>query len=538
MATTSSSAGEWKKRSVVSSFIMKADDDQRPRVALFRRSDKVSTYQHHLAPISGTIDPASDPSPLAAAWRELKEETTLTPTSLAFLRQGKPYTFTDASIRREWTVHPFLFRLKNPATDEQQIQIDWEHEGWEWHDPDRVIRDADAAEYKDFPGGVPRLAQSLRRVWFETDLGPAASKVLSVGLESLARDHDSGARQMAGAALLTLRRVIAEMDEPGKNGRVEEWWEKLRFGAWHLWKNGRESMGAAIMSALLAALASIEQAMQKTAEPGSLREVVLRKLDARIAARQEAAKRVSHAFAAYLEKTFPSKLASREPISVLTLSESSTIRQGLRDAAVESGFLLDLHVLESRPLYEGVSLAGSVAEDLIGSLSSPGAEHKITIYSDASAALAASGIDAVVLGADRIAASGAVSNKTGSLPAVLSAKRVCPGAKVIVLGESDKIAPPGRPEDHVVEDNDPTQISRAWTAEYNSPRVRGAAAAMQKSDSRPSSVKFEIRNVFFEWVPASLIDAYVTEAGEWTVQQIARHSEKLQAEQERFFGSL
>lgn len=34
----------WKKRSVVSSFILKWNDGP-PQVALFRRSDKVSTYR-------------------------------------------------------------------------------------------------------------------------------------------------------------------------------------------------------------------------------------------------------------------------------------------------------------------------------------------------------------------------------------------------------------------------------------------------------------------------------------------------------------
>jgi 8-oxo-dGTP pyrophosphatase MutT (NUDIX family) len=88
----------------------------------------LTPHRHHLAPISGTIDPA-DASPLAAAWREIAEETTLTPASLSLLRQGKSYTFRDPSVSREWTVFPFLFRLRTPA-DEQRIRIDWEHEGW------------------------------------------------------------------------------------------------------------------------------------------------------------------------------------------------------------------------------------------------------------------------------------------------------------------------------------------------------------------------------------------------------------------------
>lgn len=374
-------------------------------------------------------------------------------------------------------------------------------------------------------------------MWFETDLGPAAGRVLSEGLDALTHDHESGARQLAGAALQTLRGVVAELEAAPDDAPTDEWWVRVRFAAWHLWKNGRESMGAAIMSALLAALAGIEQTI-KSGHAGPWRDAVLRELDARIASRQESAKLVSQAFAAYLERTYPTKLAAQEPISILTLSESSTIRKGLRHAALSSSFILDLRVLESRPLFEGVSLAGGVAEDLgsESSSSSTAQAHKITLHSDASAALASSGIDVVVLGADRIAASGAVSNKTGSLPAVLSAKHVSPTAKVIVLGESDKIAPPGRPEEHVVEDNDPSQISRAWQAEYNSARVRGATATLR--DTQSSRVRPEIRNVFFEWVPASLIDAYVTESGEWTTQQIAQHSEKLEAEEKRFFGSL
>ncbi len=443
------------------------------------------------------------------------------------LRQGKSYTFGDPSVRREWTIFPFLFRLQTPA-DEQRIHTDWEHETWGWHDPDAIIRDA-AGILK----GVPRLAESLRRVWFETDLGTGAGRVLGEGLGALARDHESGARQLAGAALQTFRGVIAAMEAPN-DGSTDEWWVKVRFAAWHLCKNGRESMGAAIMSALLAALAGMEPIL-KTHPPISWQEVVLRDLDAKIVARQESAKSVSREFGAYLERAFPSKISSHESISILTLSESSTIRQGLRHAALSSGFVLDLRILESRPLCEGVSLAGGLTGDL-GTGSSPSA-HKITLYSDASAALASAGIDLVVLGADRIAASGAVSNKTGSLPAVLSAAHVSPAAKIVVLGESEKIALPGDPGDHVVEDNDPSQITRAWEAEYNNKSVRDATTTLLRG-APSSAVHVETRNVFFEWVPARLVDVYITEFGEWTVEQIGQHSEKLEAEEKRLFGSL
>jgi translation initiation factor 2B subunit (eIF-2B alpha/beta/delta family) len=449
---------------------------------------------------------------------------------LSLLRRGKDYTFQDASVRREWTVFPFLFRLGAPA-DEQRIRIDWEHDEWAWHDPSAVIKNDGSGGLN----GVPRLAESLRRVWFEADLGPAAGGVLSDGLEALAHDHESGARQLADAALQTLRRVITEMNT--RDREQDDWWVAVRFVAWHLWKNGRESMDAAIVSALLAALAGIERVVERGPHADQWRDAALRELNAQIAARQESAELISQAFAAYLEKTFRSKRETQQPISILTLSESSTIRQALRHAALESGFPLHVHILESRPLYEGVSLAEHLAEDLSATPSVMPRAHQITLYTDASAALASSGIDLVVLGADRIAASGAVSNKTGSLPAVLSAKYVSPTVHVVVLAESNKVALPRRPEDHVVEDNGPSEVLRAWQAQHNNARVRNAVKNAE-SAGRSHAVRTEIRNVFFEWVPARLIDTYVTESGEWTVQQTAKHSAKLETEKRRFFGNL
>ncbi|POR32796.1 Methylthioribose-1-phosphate isomerase, partial [Tolypocladium paradoxum] len=183
-----------EKRAVAGSFIFKNPDDAdnpdaRPQVALFRRSGAVSTYQHKYAPIAGSIE-ASDTSPLATAWRELREETALAPPSLRLLRQGKPYSFADAAVGREWAIHPFAFVLAPGA----RIALDWEHEGYAWFDPAAVTDDAAF-------GGVPRLLESLRRVCFDIDMGRAAARVLERGLAALREDHDSGARQLASAAL-------------------------------------------------------------------------------------------------------------------------------------------------------------------------------------------------------------------------------------------------------------------------------------------------------------------------------------------------
>lgn len=132
------------------------------------------TGRHKYAGISGTIEP-TDASPLAAAWRELAEETTLTDARLKLFRAGEPYSFVDEGLRREWTIHPFGFVLVNGEEggdggdgEGGGICIDWEHESYAWFDPKAVTDEAGF-------GGVPRLAESLGRVWGGGD-GEGVSK--------------------------------------------------------------------------------------------------------------------------------------------------------------------------------------------------------------------------------------------------------------------------------------------------------------------------------------------------------------------------
>ena len=487
--------------------------------------------RHHLAPVSGTVE-ESDPSPTAAAWREIGEETTLTQKSLILVRQGKSFTFVDDSIGRQWTIYPFAFRLKTPeegGAGEDGIHIDWEHDSWEWHDPHQV-------EDSETFGGVPRLSESLRRVYFEIEIGAGAGKVLSDGLETLRKDHQSGARQLAGTALEILRDVIQQLDDPRPS---QDWWRKVRLVSWHIWKNGRESMGAAIMTVLVAALKNIElqnRTLEEAAADIDWKGQILGGVDKTIAARGiESAERISNALAKYLEETFASKLLAHGRLSILTLSESSTIALGLPYLARRSGFDLDIRVLESRPLFEGVSLAGRLVEELQSS--EDASRMTVVLYPDAAAALAAHGADIVLLGADRIAQTGEVSNKTGSLPAILSAKYVATShgrdLKVVVLAESEKVAPPGDIATHVVEVNDPAQVAQAWRHRENSGRVQNAADAISRASDRVA-----ILNMFFEWCPSDLIDVYVTEQGVWTLGDIAKQSCQLGAEQERYFGDL
>ncbi|GAD98786.1 hypothetical protein PVAR5_7487 [Paecilomyces variotii No. 5] len=514
------------KRSVVSSLIFKFPEtgDGKPVVALFRRSEKVNTYRHHLAPISGSID-KTDPSPLSAAWREIKEETTLTPESLVLFRQGKPFTFSDPSIGREWTVHPFGFRLKTNGeggTGEEGIQIDWEHEGWEWHDPNTVI------DSKEF-GGVPRLKESLSRVWFETDMGERAGNVLADGLDKLKNDHERGARELAAIALSIFRKVIAEMRS---DVDPERWWELVRIAGWHLWKNGRESMGAAIVNVIVSALTSIEPIIsENSVHPAGKKDKILAVIDEIAEKRKSTGVAVSDAVASYLKTNFASK-RDTSTVKILTLSSSSTIRSAiLHVASIPDIKRIELNVLESRPLCEGVSIASAIQLKY-----EPGsAQLKTTLYTDASAALAAKDVDVLVLGADRIASSGDVSNKTGSLPAVLSAKYVNPVVKVVVLSELEKVAEPGSVTEHVVEENEPTEVISSWKADG----VKGFDVIEgQLRKGNGDNAALSVKNIYFEWVPADFIDSYICEEGSWNTSHIKERSAWVGEQIDRLFGAV
>ncbi|KAJ2996782.1 hypothetical protein NUW58_g863 [Xylaria curta] len=515
---TSGGAATIKKRVVAGSFLFKIPDgdDKQARVALFRRSNKVRTYQHKLAPCSGSVE-NDDSSPLAAALREIQEETTLPASSLELLRVGKPYAFTDESIGREWNINPFAFRLKTAAEGgkgEEGIKLDWEHDGIEWFDPMEV-------NGSDEFGGVPRLTDSLRRVWPEYELGPEAGRVLTQGLQSLRNDHEHGARELAGTAVLTLRNIVRQMAP--SQPIDESWWSKVRLAAWHICQ-ARPSMGAAITSATIKALDAIKGVYVADAATEDKIQLIIQTLDQQLAQRGHIANHIYQAFNDYVRQNVLRDGGRKKTVSILTLSSSSTIYGCLLQATTTLGVALDLHILESRPLCEGVTLASRVLDSLKCATSS------VTLYSDASVALAARSVDLVLLGADRISSAGDVNNKIGSLPAALTARHVNPYVKILAVSDTEKIAGPGFMEDHSPEENSPSELSQAWKG-----TVEGAGIVETSLSHNP---KVAIKNAYFEWIPADLIDAYITEDGVWSTEQIRQKSKWIDNEIEQYFEGL
>ncbi|KAI1131116.1 hypothetical protein F5Y10DRAFT_234282 [Nemania abortiva] len=516
---TSGQSTTIKKRVVAGSFLFRIPDgdDKQARVALFRRSGKVSTYQHKLAPCSGSVE-ASDASPFAAALREILEETTLPASSLDLLRVGKPYAFTDESIGREWNINPFAFRLKDVAEGgkgEEGIKLDWEHEGIEWFDPMQVSG-------SDEFGGVPRLVDSLRRVWPEYDLGHKAGGVLTEGLQRLRDDHEHGARELAAMGVSTLRDVIRQMDSQPID---ESWWSKVRMAAWHICQS-RPSMGAAITSAIVKALNAVKAVYLADAQTADKIQQMTQALDQQLSDRSSVTDRICQSFTEYVRRDILQDGESKDTVSILTLSLSSTISSCLLQAASTLGVALDLRVLESRPLCEGVTLASKMLKN-----SPEGSGLKVTLYSDASVALAARDVDLVLFGADRISSAGDVSNKIGSLPTVLTARYVSPNIKIVVLSDTEKIAGPGSIDEHGSEENSHSELSWVWKGTVEGAQV--VEDALSRDDPR-----LAVKNAYFEWIPAKLVDAYATEEGLWSTEQIQDKSTWIGNEIEECFKDL
>ncbi|RKK66016.1 hypothetical protein BFJ69_g15775 [Fusarium oxysporum] len=498
-----------KHSDVATSFIFRfpADDAaKKPQVALFRRSSHVNTYQHKYAGISGSVE-ETDADPLATAWRELAEETTLTDNSLRLFRKGKPFSFADESIGREWTVNPFAFALKSETDGgcgEAGIKIDWEHEGYEWFDPD-AINDSEGFE------SVPRILESLRRVWFNLGLGEEAGNTLNQGLVALQEDHESGARQLATKALDTYIDVIAKLDF---TDRVL-WWKNVRFVGWHLWKNGRESMGASILNVVLSALDIVQNAIPPSGPLDNISvDNILQVLRNYARDRQNTTSRTSATFQTFIEQ----HLSGGGPLKILTLSSSSTITSAITYVIGNTLRPVEVRVLESRPLFEGVKMAQSIASCANNSK----AKTRLIIHTDASVGVAAKDIDVVLIGADLIDKTAAVSNKVGSLPTVLTAKYVSPKAKIVALSEKEKVlpfAPPGQ------EENDPCELMQAW----------GDLSSAVKGVPHSQVI---VKNVYFEWVPSDLIDHYITEDGVTGYEGILNYAQEVGKKADQYFTNL
>lgn len=244
-SATNNNQERLQKRAVVGSFLFRRHKDGTPRVALFRRSDKVSTYAHKYACISGGVEP-EDASPLKAALRELHEETSLTPESLRYLCLGKPWSFVDRDVNYEWSIHPFAFHWKEGARE--GLNLGWEHEGHAWFQPHEIKESETAA-------GV---VESLRRVWPEGDLGKIPVLASYILGEATGAPSGGDARFDADGAFAVFRKTVASITTKDS----VQWRRGARLAAWHVWNHSDESVKAPLLSRIVSGLELLEQILE------------------------------------------------------------------------------------------------------------------------------------------------------------------------------------------------------------------------------------------------------------------------------------
>ena len=487
----------------------------------------LTSFRGKLAPISGSID-AEDFDAAAAAARELREETRLvTGQDLISKFCGAPFSFSDEEAGRSWTVYPFGWTL---IAEDSRIELDWEHSGWQW------IRPRDILSGQIADDCVPRLDQSFRRVYF----GPggifgdspailpasATGKAFVSSLERLRNDKENGARVLATNAVEGLMEMVKAM-EPFD-------WRDLRIAAYHFIYSARPSMNAAISSAVLAAL----KAASSTRSSSDVeRHTIVSKIKAYINGRDRASAKISERFVYHILE----HCQDARQIDILTISSSSTIRSSiLQLLSVEPKLSVNLHILESRPLCEGASMAAAI----LNSAKSQGYASRllVKIAPDshiAQLALKLASPSILLLGADRISPSGHVSNKTGSCAAAVVTKELAPQTQVIVLSETEKIAKPSNLQqyenyeedkeremyEHSSESNDPAEVTRIWAAAGTG---RESVQALTQADAL-----VEVQNVYFEWVPGKFVDVYITEDGliqQARIKGISLQKARLEAE--------
>lgn len=355
-----------------------------------------------------------DDDPRGTARLEIAEETGI--TDPGFVRAGAPFSLRDEASNQTWTVHPFLFDVdtRDLRLNEETVEAVW----------------VPATELLRRPT-VPALWTSYRHV------APTVSTVRE--------DTDRGSAAISITALEVLR------DAAGQTA--------VRGGGFaQVDRTATDLLDARPAMAVLRN--RVNRAMADTSTPQTVERAAIqgieRAIDVDAAAADEAADAVGE--------------------TVLTLSRSGTVEQGLRQADPS------VIVAESRPGNEGVGVAEQLAD----------AGLDVTLCTDAAIAtlLADTEIDTVLVGADTIRFDGAVVNKTGSRMAALAAANE--DVPFLVACAVDKVS--HDPTIHL-ETGDPDEI---YTGRAD----------------------LEVVNPTFDLTPAALIDGYLTDRGRLTPADI------------------
>ncbi|KAJ5042014.1 uncharacterized protein L3040_004575 [Drepanopeziza brunnea f. sp. 'multigermtubi'] len=512
-------SSNFRQRSVVSSFICTSPQSSSGLTfALFKRSQDVATYRGKWAVCSGSIE-STDASPLAAAKREIFEETKLSSSDISLLIRGKPFSLKDEALRTEWTIHPFAFQLRKGA---KQISFDWEHSEF------RFVKPGDLGNYEH----VPQLEIGMKRVI----VSPETQQALGI----LRGDDVSGAQALALKSL----KLLLEMVRGRELGAMETsrgFWTELRWRAWHLAKNGRPAMAPAIEAKLFKSLDAVHRELIVPGSGGidgtplvKLKSVVESVIKYNIGDSHSRSALLAQAFVQYVKDNNQDiSDAGNLPktMKFVTLSDSGTVMQclvSLIEDLTRRGTKTHVTVLESRPDFEGVAFVNRLLETL-QEVSEAKKMVSFSIIPDASVASAVADADYVVFGGDEVLPNGDVSNKAGSCAAAVLAKVLRPNCRVVALFNTEKITGSRLAMDKERERSDENEVICAWPVTYPGQSIE---------EMRTKGFEIDVRNEYFEWVPTRFIDRHITERGLCSPDAIATLGAESEAMEKRIFGDL
>ena len=174
-------------------------------------------------------------------------------------------------------------------------------------------------------------------------------------------------------------------------------------------------------------------------------------------------------------------------MTLLTHSRSSTVLEALLEARrAKKDFTV--FATESRPLFEGRTLAASLADNGVS----------VTLIADAAASLVMDHVELVLVGADQLTPQYLI-NKIGTRMIALAARE----KKVPVFAACDS--------------------SKFISEEYCRHLNRDYRTPSELWEERPAGV--EIANRYFEPVPLTILSAIITESGTLSIDEASRLAE-------------
>jgi len=110
--------------------------DDKGKLLILKRSEKVRTYRGMWGGIAGYIE--ENEEPYETALKEIKEEVGLENEDVQFTKKLGPIKFTDVykNEKYDWEIFVFLFKIRKKS----KINIDWEHSKYHWISPPEIIK--------------------------------------------------------------------------------------------------------------------------------------------------------------------------------------------------------------------------------------------------------------------------------------------------------------------------------------------------------------------------------------------------------------